>query len=72
MYHLAKITSRKHETEIITFYFKINLFQDYQKDIETHFLTTLNNPPFSSMLSKTFELDRLIDVSLVLKFEEKD
>lgn len=72
MFHLAKITQRKSYNDLITFYFKINIFEDYKKGEESNFINSLNIPPVCSMLDRKYDSSWFKEVSVVFKFETQD
>ena len=69
---MTKITSWKSFNDLITFYFKINQFEDYWKSDEWNMIQTLNDAPSASILDKNKDLDWYREVSIVFKFETQE
>jgi len=64
LYDLIKITSRKAEVQIITFYFWIPLFKNYSMKSEESLTAVINNTPRWPIWSH----HNFIELSVVFKF----
>jgi hypothetical protein len=68
MYDLVKITSRKNSASVITFYFRIPKFKDYNIKLEEVFLERINDKPTQDYIF-AHKRKNYIEICVVVKFE---
>ena len=71
MYDLVKITSRKNSGNVITFYFRIPKFKEYNIELEKDFLSKIDKKPSEDYIF-AHKRKSYIEICVVIKFENPD
>jgi hypothetical protein len=74
MHDLTKITSRKSTTKVITFYFRVPTYQEYQQSeqlLEFELVTNLFQKPQTNY-TFAFKRQTFEDVSMSFMFDNED
>lgn len=71
MYDLVKITSRKNSASVITFYFRIPKFKEYNLKLEEMFLEKINEKPADNYIF-AHKRKSYIEICVVVQFENSE